>query len=253
MAINFTQRELYHHGILGQKWGRRQGPPYPLDAGDHSAAEKSAGYKKSLGGGRNESLYDRKDQNKGVLNKAFNKAVSKQSSRNTTSTKMEINPSDSAVTKRVKKDYNELTDQEFMRKYSATKETYKKRVDKYGDPYMNAPLAKLGKKLEENQKAKEAKNVQKLQKRIDKLDADIGSYDSIVGKGVTTKSGKTILTSSDVDDMIDGLNWSKAVTAQRMLKYGSVGKKEANRILNELSKTYDIEIDKVTGTTLKRK
>ena len=33
---------LAHHGILGQKWGKRNGPPYPLDAEDHSAAEKRA-------------------------------------------------------------------------------------------------------------------------------------------------------------------------------------------------------------------
>lgn len=32
--------ELYHHGILGQHWGKRNGPPYPLDARDHSAEEK---------------------------------------------------------------------------------------------------------------------------------------------------------------------------------------------------------------------
>ena len=40
--------ELYHHGILGQKWGDRNGPPYPLGSGDHSASEKKAGWKKSL-------------------------------------------------------------------------------------------------------------------------------------------------------------------------------------------------------------
>lgn len=34
------RNELYHHGIQGQKWGRKNGPPYPLDYGDHSAAEK---------------------------------------------------------------------------------------------------------------------------------------------------------------------------------------------------------------------
>lgn len=31
---------LVHHGILGQKWGHRNGPPYPLSADDHSSAEK---------------------------------------------------------------------------------------------------------------------------------------------------------------------------------------------------------------------
>lgn len=39
---------LEHHGILGQKWGHQNGPPYPLDAGDHSASERKAGWRKSL-------------------------------------------------------------------------------------------------------------------------------------------------------------------------------------------------------------
>lgn len=44
------QYYLKHHGILGQKWGKRNGPPYPLGAEDHSAAEKKAakGYTKEL-------------------------------------------------------------------------------------------------------------------------------------------------------------------------------------------------------------
>jgi hypothetical protein len=33
---------LEHHGILGQKWGKKNGPPYPLDASDHSDSEKKA-------------------------------------------------------------------------------------------------------------------------------------------------------------------------------------------------------------------
>ena len=54
---------------------------------------------------------------------------------------------DSAVTKRIKLDFNRLTDQEFLRKYAVSKVVYLKRVLKYGDPYMRAPLARLGKWL----------------------------------------------------------------------------------------------------------
>jgi hypothetical protein len=33
---------IEHHGIKGQKWGDRNGPPYPLKPSDHSSAEKKA-------------------------------------------------------------------------------------------------------------------------------------------------------------------------------------------------------------------
>lgn len=33
---------LEHHGIDGQKWGQTNGPPYPIEPGNHSAAEKRA-------------------------------------------------------------------------------------------------------------------------------------------------------------------------------------------------------------------
>lgn len=41
-SFTFKDDSLEHHGIDGQKWGVRNGPPYPLKAGDHSAAEKRA-------------------------------------------------------------------------------------------------------------------------------------------------------------------------------------------------------------------
>ncbi len=39
---------LMHHGILGMRWGKKNGPPYPLDPSDHSASERKAGWRKSL-------------------------------------------------------------------------------------------------------------------------------------------------------------------------------------------------------------
>ena len=41
-AVN-TSDTLQHHGILGQRWGKRNGPPYPLSGGAHSQREKKHG------------------------------------------------------------------------------------------------------------------------------------------------------------------------------------------------------------------
>lgn len=61
--------------------------------------------------------------------------------------KLDVLDTDSITTKIVKRDYNVLTDELFTRKYSVSKHLYAKRVLKYGDPYMKAPLARIGKVL----------------------------------------------------------------------------------------------------------
>lgn len=50
--------DVYHHGILGQKWGIKNGPPYPLDGGDYTKTEKEKIYRVRLKS-RN-SIYNKK-------------------------------------------------------------------------------------------------------------------------------------------------------------------------------------------------
>lgn len=48
---------IRHHGILGQKWGTRNGPPYPLAGGDYTQLEKKKiSQKRRLGN----SIYNKK-------------------------------------------------------------------------------------------------------------------------------------------------------------------------------------------------
>lgn len=66
--------ELYHHGVAGQKWGKRNGPPYPLAASAHSASEKKAGWRKSLNGGSDQSYSKKRSK----INSIYSKAMRKQ-------------------------------------------------------------------------------------------------------------------------------------------------------------------------------
>lgn len=66
-AVVSSPDDIYHHGILGQKWGTRNGSPYPL-GGDYTVTEQRA-----IGKARRKknSIYNKKHFDT-VLKKRFN-------------------------------------------------------------------------------------------------------------------------------------------------------------------------------------
>ncbi len=108
---------LKHHGIKGQKWGVRR--------------------------------FQNKD---GTLTSAGQKRYSDSSEVSEIENRLDYPKNISNTTKKVINDYNTLNDSDFRKKYKVSKQVYKRRVKKYGDPYMNSPLAKLGKWLSRKDK-----------------------------------------------------------------------------------------------------
>lgn len=138
--------------------------------------------------------------------------------------KLVIGENDSWVTKRVKEDFNVLSNDEFVKKYSTTKETYYKRVQKYGDPYMNAPLAKLGKGIRKVKNGNVTEEDVKKAKKATAL-ASAGALAAIGGTYLYATNPKVKETVNNFlekskDVTIDKLKQAGKTTTDKLAKAG---------------------------------
>lgn len=165
---DFYKDYIAHFGILGQKWGKKNGPPYPLGAGDHSTAEKKAGYTKSKEGKHNTKLYsDGGSSTKKELtrNQRFGVAAQNERNKNKQNTKIdgktikELNRNPEAKSQKIIDDINNNSEyKEALNKYSELSKKYSQEFNnKLKDP-------KIIKKAEEEYKKTRGTN------KVDKKD-----------------------------------------------------------------------------------
>ena len=90
-----------------------------------------------------------------------------------------------------------MDDKEFKNKYYVSKAEYRRRVEKYGDPYMNSPMAKYAKKKKE-------KISKKYDKKINAIQKDIDSFKGHEN-GIYSDNGKMLLSKEDVSKSVQSL------------------------------------------------
>lgn len=208
---------LEHHGILGMRWGARNGPPYPLGSGDHSSSEKKAGWRKSLGGGSEDSAKRKRSRalKKARKTRARNikrRTLEKKQQQKIQKTKEEIIKS---------KDINAML----------------KNVDKFTNSEINDLLTRLDveSRLRNKANAMNEANKPLIKKFLKSVKDESVAGALSAGKQLIRKGsgeGLKIVTRKLFEDMVDpnseapdGRKWKDIINSM----YGAQAKKEARR------------------------
>lgn len=149
---------LYHHGIRGQKWGDRNGPPYPLNASEHRAVVKRSHKEKR----RNAS-----DMSNDELRAAIKRK------------ELERNYVNSAGSKKwLSKEIDDISDKAINKARSNAKDTHGKKSQQAKDINAVDKMYREGKKLSrkgrEKQLSKMAEKMSddELRKRTERLNLE---------------------------------------------------------------------------------
>lgn len=241
--------ELYHHGILGQKWGKRNGPPYPLDKSDYSAAEKKA---KSAG-----KRVASAESDVAKAHKAIKKAESNVTKYSRKATK--AGAKEDKARARLAKDQLKLTKAETkMAKarstdalQSANNKVMKREVQVNKDRMATDKLAKKTTRLDAKTSSWEKavsdgqKALAKAEKKLNKLDAKAAAAYKEAGMDYVSKA---IRHSAMDDDWLEhhgilGMKWGKrngppypldksdlSDAEKRAAKVGSYVQKETKKV-----------------------
>ena len=169
-------------------------------------------YKKGLrratieGGLIGRAMYKHKNSDADLQKESKPQATTKKKqSQFTSDGKMKINNTDTGVTRKVKKDYNELDDKQFFTKYQTSKKQYAKRVEKYGDPYAH----RMGNS--NKSKAKAAVDLRQIESQV--------KHQEIAKKHITERVRAT------------------AVANVRLTESALAGKNQASKILSNYETT----------------
>ena len=220
---NIEERYLAHHGILGQKWHKRNGPPYPLDAGDHSASEKDAGYKKSLNGGHNEDMYDRK-------------AIKKEARRIT----KQLNRLDKDIS------YNRRDANDSYRTINKLYDKSQKRIAEGKTPLSKHQEKKYLKNFKKNLEANESikKGEEETKRIIDSIPDTMDLRKYVVPRDVEKKTKRLLLLSAGVLSMetVPGIEYQ--VKAKSKKELAKAKEESYKKNMDLIQEKYDLAHEK---------